>query len=115
MDYIFQILLPVVTGVVGWLGAKIKTRRENKQTDLQIINEAIAPLLKSIKELTDHNLTITGKLVDEQKKTLALMKENSALIAERGDLIGQIEKLNRRVASLEKLIRKSVAIPSEHE
>lgn len=101
-----QYILPVVTGVVGWLGSNVKSRRANKQTDLQIINEAIQPLLMSIKELTDHNRTLTGDLVEEQKKTLALMEEKRAWLAERGDLVGQIEKLTKRVASLERAIRK---------
>ncbi|MDR2890758.1 MAG: hypothetical protein LBV18_04040 [Alistipes sp.] len=101
-----QYILPVLTAVLGWLGANIKTRRANKQTDLQIINEAIAPLLKSIRDLTDHNRTLTGELVEEQKKSLALVEEKRAWLAERGELVGQVEKLTKRVASMEKTIRK---------
>jgi chromosome segregation ATPase len=100
-----QYILPVVTAVVGWLGANIKSRRANKQTDLQIINEAIQPLLKSIKELTDHNRTLTGELVEEQKKTLALVEEKRALLAERGDLVDKVEKLGRQVATLTKEVK----------
>ncbi len=98
-------ILPVLTAVLGWLGAKIKTRRENKQTDLQIINGAIQPLLKSISELTDHSRTLTGELVEEQKKSLALVEEKRAWLAERGDLLDEIDKLKRQVASLAKEVK----------
>ena len=109
-------ILPVLTAVLGWLGAKIKTRRENKQTDLQIINGAIQPLLKSISELTDHSRTLTGELVEEQKKSLALVEEKRAWLAERGDLLDEIDKLKKQVASLAKEVkmireeRKQVAV-----
>ena len=61
--------------------------------------------MKSIKELTDHNLAITGELVEEQKKTLALMEEKRALIAERGDLVDMVKKLERQVATLTKEVK----------
>jgi cell division protein FtsB len=105
MDYIFQILLPVVTAVVGWLGAKVKTRRENKQTDLEIINSAIAPLLKSIKELTEHNRKLTGDLVEEQKKTLELIDEKRQWLAERGSLFDELDKLRKQVVTLTKEVK----------
>jgi chromosome segregation ATPase len=116
MEYT-QYILPVVTGIVGWLGSNVKSRRANKKTDLQIINEAIKPMLQSITELTDHNRTLTGKLVEEQQKTLALMEEKRAWLAERGDLVGQIEKLTRRVASMEKEIKKLTkgGVPGEDQ
>jgi len=99
-------LLAAFTAVLGWLGSNLKHRRENKKTDLQLINGAIEPLLKSITELTDHNRTLTGDLVEEQKKSLALMEEKRLWLAERGELVGQVEKLTKRVASLERTIRK---------
>jgi chromosome segregation ATPase len=101
-----QYIIPILTAALAWLGANIKTRRANKQTDLQIINEAIAPLLKSITELTDHNRDITQKYVEEQGKTLGLLEEKRAWFAERGDLLDKVDKLSKKVTSMEKMIRK---------
>ena len=112
-----QYFIPVLTAVLGWLGAKIKTRRENKQTDLQIINGAIQPLLKSISELTDHSRTLTGELVEEQKKSLALVEEKRAWLAERGDLLDEIDKLKKQVATLAKevkMLREGKKHPAAH-
>ncbi len=95
---IYQIIIPVLTAATGWFFSKLKTSRENKQSDLQLINEAIAPLLKSIAELTAHIKSITAELVEEKKLNLQLMEEKAATSAE-------VERLNAKVASLEKKIQ----------
>lgn len=99
-------MMMVVTTVLGWMSAKLMTKRERKQSDLTLINNAISPLLNSIRELTEHNSSITEKLLDEQTKNLALLEEKAALMAERMDLVNKIDKLDKKVASLERLIKK---------
>ena len=117
MDYLKQIGLMVAAAVVGWFGSNVKSRRDKKQTDLQIINEAITPLLQSIKDLTDHNHGLTEKLLAEQTKNLAMLEERRSLLDERDNLADQVEKLNKRVALLERAIRKlakdGVVLPPE--
>lgn len=106
MNNISLYMLPVVTAILGWLGSNVRNRRDKKQTDLKIINDAITPLLKSIKELTDHSQHMTGQLLQEQAEKLALLEEKNAWLAERIDLESKIDKLIKRIASLEKEVRK---------
>ncbi len=98
MEIVYQVALPIITAATAWFFSKLKTTRECKQSDLQLINEAISPLLKSIAELTQHVKNITAELVDEKKNNLQLLEEKSALLTE-------IEGLNSKVASLEKQIQ----------
>lgn len=101
-----QYIIPVLTAALAWLGAKIKTRREKKQTDLQIINEAIKPLLTSITELTNHNRELTSDLVEQQTDNLKLLEEKRAWLAERGDLLEEMGKLRKQFDALAKEVKK---------
>lgn len=104
-EVIERIVLPVVTGLLGWFGSRFLTAREKKKTDLEIINGAIAPLLNSIGDLTTTVERINAKLIAEQEKNLALLHENAELQAERENLTGKIENLEKRVARLTRLVQ----------
>lgn len=96
------------TGFFAWLFGKMQTRREKKKSDLQLISEAVSPLVQSIKDLTEQNNEIISKLMKEQDKVLQLMSEKSALINERGELLEKIEKLEKQVHCLTKKINELV-------
>lgn len=106
METVWQVLLCLCTAAIGWLFSKLKTKRENKQTDLQIINEAIKPLLSSISELTEHVNRVTNDLIDEKKRNLELMNERTTLRNEIGGLTEKIALLEKKVGSLTKLIQR---------
>lgn len=109
MDIWQQIVIPLVTAAIGWAFAKLKTGRERKQSDLELINGAVSPLLESIRDLTNHGNNITEKLLQEQTKNLELMERNAALLTERIDLVKKLGKLEREVATLTKEIKKLTA------
>lgn len=98
-DIILQILLPFVTGACGWMFSKMQTRREQKQTDLQIINDAIRPLLESIADLTNRLKQSTTDLMDEREKSLNLANE-------RTELLDKIESLEKEVKRLTAMVKK---------
>ncbi len=112
-DVIYQVVLPIITAATAWFFSKLKTNRENKQTDLQLINEAISPLLKSIAELTQHVSTTTAELVEEKKLTLQLVEEKSALLAEIEGLNTKVTNLEKKIQSLANLIKKQRKNESE--
>lgn len=105
IEFLKEVALPLTTGIAGWFGSRILTAREAKKTDLQIINEAITPLLNSITELTKTVEVTQTKLINEQEKSLSLIMENKALIAEKGDLMKKVEELEKKVAKLTKLVQ----------
>ncbi len=105
-DYIWQIVVPVLTSACGWFFGKLQTKREQKQSDLQIIEEAISPLLTSIKELTEHNNRLVEQYLDEQKQRLAMQEENKSLKADRAELAEQVSRLTAKVDKLEKTIKR---------
>lgn len=105
-DTVKDVLMLAAGGGFGWLFSKLKTRRENKASDLQLIENAIAPLLRSISELTTHSGEITAKLVAEQEKSLRLLQENAALLEDKITLAGKVEKLEKKVSSLIALLKK---------
>lgn len=96
------------TGFFAWLFGKMQTRRERKKSDLQLVSEAVSPLVQSIKELTEQNNEVISKLMSEQDKVLQLMSEKAALINERGELLEKVEKLERQVNCLTKKINELV-------
>lgn len=106
MDIIYQIIIALSTAAIGWFFGKLQTKREQKQTDLQIIESAITPLLNSIRGLTEHSNELVTKLLAEQEKNLALIEQNSALLAEKTDLINKIESLEKKVATLTSMVKK---------
>ncbi len=105
-DYIWQIIVLVLTSACGWFFGKLQTRREQKQSDLQIIEEAISPLLTSIKDLTEHNNRLVEQYLEEQKQRLAGQEENKNLKAERAELAEQVSKLTAKVDKLERTIKR---------
>lgn len=104
--YLQTFLLPVLTGVVGWAISKWKTSREKRADDVRLVNESISPLLASITELTDTVRTMTERLMDEQRKNLALLQEKADWLAERSDLMAKIEELEKKVQRLTNLVQK---------
>lgn len=105
-DYIWQIIVLISTSACGWFFGKLQTRREQKQSDLQIIEEAVSPLLTSIKELTEHNNRLVEQYLDEQKQRLAVQEENKNLKAERAELAEQVSRLTAKVDKLERTIKR---------
>ena len=101
MDYgwILQLVLPVISAALGWLFSKLQTRREQKQTDLQIINTALKPLLESITDLTDRLKQSTTELLEERERTLNLSNE-------RTEILDKVNSLEKEVKRLVKLVNK---------
>lgn len=105
-DYIRQIIVLVLTSACGWFFGKLQTKREQKQSDLQIIEGAVSPLLTSIKDLTEHNNRLVEQYLEEQKQRLAVQEENKSLKAERAELAEQVSKLTAKVDKLERTIKR---------
>lgn len=103
-DYVWQIIVPVLTSACGWFFGKLQTRREQKQSDLQIIEQAVTPLLTSIRDLTEHNNRLVEQYLDEQRQRLAAQEENKALKAECAELAEQVSRLTAKVDRLERTI-----------
>ncbi len=106
MEHIWQIIILSATSFSGWLFGKLQTRREQKKSDLQIIEGAISPLLTSIKELTEHNNTLVQQYLEEQSLRLQMQEASKMLRAERDDLASQVSRLVAKVDKLEKTIQK---------
>lgn len=104
-DVILNLIISVVGAALGWISAKLLTKREKKVKDLQIINDAISPLLISIKDLTAHNNKLVSELLEEQRKNLDIIENNKLLVAEKADLVSQIAKLNNKIDKLERMIK----------
>ncbi|WP_304581975.1 hypothetical protein [uncultured Alistipes sp.] len=105
-DYIWQIVVLVLTSACGWFFGKLQTRREQKQSDLEIIEGAVSPLLASIKELTEHNNRLVEQYLDEQQRRLAVQEENKNLKAECAELAAQVSRLTAKVDKLEKTMKR---------
>lgn len=86
--------------VLVWFLGKIKTRREKRNSDLELIDRSILPLLDSIDKLTAQNNEVVAKLLAEQNKNLLLMQEKSELLAKIDKLEKQINVLNKKVNEL---------------
>lgn len=99
-------VLPILTAVLGWLGKSVKSRRENKKSDLELINNAISPLLRSISELTDHVGKVTAELVEEKAKNLELTTQRDAQRGEIEALTSKVTSLERKITALTNLIKK---------
>jgi chromosome segregation ATPase len=103
-DALTTISIAAGTGFFGWLFGKWKTPRERKKTDLQLINDAVSPLIDSIRQLTERNNEMVGKLIREQEEKLHLLEEKNEWIKERGELNAIIKKLEKEMASMNKKI-----------
>lgn len=86
--------------VLVWFLGKIKTRREKRNSDLELIDRSILPLLDSIGKLTAQNNEVVAKLLAEQNKNLLLVQEKSELLAKIDKLEKQINILNKKVNEL---------------
>ena len=86
--------------VLVWFLGKIKTRREKRNSDLELIDRSILPLLDSIDKLTAQNNEVVVKLLAEQNKNLLLVQEKSELLAKIDKLEKQINILNKKVNEL---------------
>lgn len=111
METINQILLCLITAAAGWFFSKLKTTREKKTSDLEFVNNAVAPLVKSITDLTEQNNEIVRKLVDEQDKTLKLLKEKGELLEEMEGLRKEVNDLKKK---LETFIKKQNGKTNHH-
>ena len=85
------------TGFFGWLFGKWQTPRERKKSDLQLINEVLSPLLDSVRQLTEQNNEMVGKLRAEQEEKLLLIEEKSEWIKERAELKSVISKNSHKI------------------
>lgn len=100
--WVLQITLHAITGACGWFFSKLQTRREQKQTDLQLINAAIKPLLESISELTDRLKATTTELMEEKERNLKLTTERTELMDKIENLEREVKKLQRQISKLSK-------------
>lgn len=91
----------LIGGGVGWFWANIKTGRQKRESDVDLVNRSIAPLLKSIAELSGHVRVVTSELVQMTNERTELLKEIS-------DLRSQIQQLEKKVAAMSKLLNKKV-------
>lgn len=112
-----DVLIPTATaagtGFVAWIYSKLKTRREKKKSDIQLINEAISPLLTSIKQLTEQNNEMVCRLLAEQDKNLQLLEERSRYQTERHELIKKIDSLEKTVKQLQKTVKEYIKTNEE--
>jgi chromosome segregation ATPase len=106
MDTLTQILLCFATAAIGWTFSKLKTNREKKESDLNLVNNSVTPLVESIKKLTEQNNELVGKLTAEQDVSLRLIKE-------KGELLEKIEQLEREISDLRKQINKLIRKTNE--
>lgn len=106
IETVWQIVILLATNACTWFFGKLQTRREQKQTDLQIINQAVTPLLDSIKNLTEYNNRLVEQYMEEQRQRMEAQEENKSLKAERTQLAEQVSKLTAKVDKLERTIKK---------
>lgn len=105
-DLIAKLVMTVAAAFCGWFFSKLQTKREQKQTDLQIISGAIKPLLVSISELTDRLKLVTTELMDERERNLRLVTERTELLGKIDNLEKEVQKLRKEIAKLTKTDEK---------
>lgn len=108
-EYIWQIVIMTITGFLGWLFGKLQTKREQKQTDLEIIERAIAPQLESIRKLTEQNNRLVEMFLNEQSLRLAAEDVSSELKANVAELTREIAGLKRQISKLVKYEKSNTA------
>ena len=106
IDAVKQIFIVGGTALVTWVVSKLMTPREKRNSDLDVINKTIQPLLESISELTTHVRAVTEELVSEKAKNLELINERSALLQEVEAMANKITSLEKKVTSLTSVMRK---------
>jgi len=108
METISQIVLCFATAAIGWTFSKLKTAREKKESDLQLVNNSVTPLVESIAKLTEQNNELIGKLTTEQDK-------NIKLVYEKSELVGEIECLRKEVSDLKRKLETFIKKQSANE
>ena len=107
MSEIVTILLTsFVSLAVGYLTRLLMTRREMKHDDIRILNEAIDPLVESVRLLTTQNSDLIQKLQDEQMARLKDIEDKRRLLSEKETLQKQIDRLNRKIEELNRKIEE---------
>jgi hypothetical protein len=98
-QYISEFITLFIGGFSMWFWQKLKTKRERKRDDLQLVNESIATLLGSIQSLTEQYANLAKKYAEEQEKNLAYLQENINLKGEIHLLRKEVERLTLIVES----------------
>lgn len=100
------IVTSLVSLAVGFFGRLLMTRREKKHDDIQLLNEAINPLVESVRLLTEQNKDLIQKLQEEQMARLQDIEDKRQLLAEKQTLQKQLEKNNRKIEELNRKIEE---------
>lgn len=98
-QYIIEIITLFFGGFSMWLWQKLKTKRERKRDDLQLVNESITTLMGGINSLTEKYAGLIIKYAEEQEKSLAYLQENINLKGEIYLLRKEVERLTLMVES----------------
>jgi len=111
-----------ISGFFAWLYSKLKTPRERKRSDLELINEAIQPLLNSIQKVTASNDELMRRYITSQNENIKLLDVKSDLLRDRGTLMDKVEglekeviKLNTKINSLIKNVNKNHTLISNSD
>jgi chromosome segregation ATPase len=99
-QYISEFITLSIGGFSMWFWQKLKTKRERKRDDLQLVNESIATLLGSIQSLTEQYANLAKKFAEEQEKNLAYLQENINLKSEVQALRKQVDRLTQQIENL---------------
>ena len=98
MDEIATILVTsLVSLAAGYFTRLLMTRREKKHDDIQLLNEAINPLVESVRILTEQNKDLIQKLQEEQMARLQDIEDKRRLLDEKQALQKQLERKNSKI------------------
>jgi chromosome segregation ATPase len=101
-QYLGELITLLVGGFATWLWQRLKTRRERKESDLKLINEAINPLVESVRILTSHNSELAQKVVTGSEQNLRYLNEIISLKGKVQDLEYTIKKLTVEIEEFKK-------------
>lgn len=87
-------VLPVITGVAGWLGGK---RKQN--------NDFLSELQNSINMLSTKNKEILDELIAIRSENATLKIEVATLRAENAELKSEIEQLNTKLEGVKTITK----------
>jgi DNA repair exonuclease SbcCD ATPase subunit len=99
-NYIGEIITFLLTsfgGGVAWYWSKKKTRTEKTRENYTVVQDAINPLLDSIKTLTERNQELAIQLVDAHK--LRVEYCNNVI-----ELRGQVDEMTKKIAKLTEMV-----------
>lgn len=99
-QYIGELITLFAGGFATWVWQRLKTRRERKESDLKLINEAINPLIESVRTLTSHNSELAQKVVNVSEQNLRYLNEIISLKGKVQDLEYTIKKLTVEIEGL---------------